>query len=528
MLERVRLPLQVGTSSLWSLARSSASLAPGLVLLGAGLSLVGSSPGWGVGLGLLGGYLLLYGGAHAVRAWRTRASDALLSAERLELEGGRWHGTALGWSELERAACQAETTREARITISKILADGLFLLFSTLLADKPELAPADRVPIRRLQLGTRDGRRFALAEAEHPEEQASLDALFGSLQSKLRTELAPSAPPRDARVLACHSCGSPLPPAPSETVTCPFCQATVAIPPELRAKLWAEREVAQSRRATAETIAKLLAQPGARRANVVLALAATACVATWLVVLLVALVTGITSLGAFEWGWLLTSGMVFSAAVFMLARLALVERGALRLLATSFGARPGRDAQHGPECRACGGPLPKSDTLVARCGYCDADNVLGLDLRSEVVPERAAAKDLGSVLTAREASRRSWLIGGLVALLLVAFTGTMAATSISLGLEIAEARHKCSAGKAAACTALGRKYDIGVGVSEDDAEAYELYRAGCKLGDAEGCYQQSEFLRWGWGTNADPQGARGYRTRACRLGYEEACKPADE
>ena len=67
-MSAVRLPLQVGTTSLWAVARAAATLAPGL-LLGA----VGTAEGELVMLGI-GVVVAGYGIAQLPRAWRTRAS----------------------------------------------------------------------------------------------------------------------------------------------------------------------------------------------------------------------------------------------------------------------------------------------------------------------------------------------------------------------------------------------------------------------------------------------------------------------
>jgi TPR repeat protein len=529
MPDRIRLPLQVGTSALWSLARVSAGVVPGLVLLATGLRLLGSSTGLGLLLGAFGAFLLAWGAAHLVRAWRTRASDAVLSSAGLELDGGPSHGLRVAWAEIDPGSGGLETVGEKRLTLARLAADAIFVTLSTLLSDRPERAPATRVPIRRLVLATRDGRRRLLAQAEHPDEQASLDALQGSIDGRVR----PAPPARlvnpDPRVLRCGACGAPAPPADTPMVACRHCRANVAVPPEIREKLAAHRGVRQAQQGVAGTVQRLLRQPGARRANLVLAICAAACAAGWGVVAAVLLRTGFDNLGGFELGWLLGTGLALTAAAFLLGRLALVERGALQLLATGFGSGAPRDATDGHRCRACGAPLPEeTGSLVARCAYCDADNIVGLDLRTELEPSRARERDLAGVLARRRTARRRWLGASLGAAALVLLAGTMGAASISLSRELAGNRDRCAAGDGAACTAAAAAYALGIGVGEDDARACALQREACRLDDAEGCYRLSESLRWGWGTAADEAAARTFRSRACELGWSEACGPVEE
>src|SRR4051794_5363035 len=113
----VRLPLQIGTSSVWSLARASASLfaGPTLSLLMVAAMVNGRVPVWlGVGLAFGGLLLLPFALAHLRYAVRDRPSDVLLSADGLRVEGGRYHGLVIGWTEVDREACVLTATQETR------------------------------------------------------------------------------------------------------------------------------------------------------------------------------------------------------------------------------------------------------------------------------------------------------------------------------------------------------------------------------------------------------------------------------
>jgi hypothetical protein len=287
--------------------------------------------------------------------------------------------------------------------------------------------------------------------------------------------------------------------------------------------------VRQAQLGTAEAVRQLLRQPGAGRANVVLAFCGVVCASAWGVLAGVALVTGAGELGGFELAWLLGTGLSLTAAAFLLGRLALVERGALQLLATTYGAKAPRDAASGPRCRACGAPLPAAaDALLVRCAYCEAENIVGVDLRTEVAPARARERELGDVLAGRRSARRRWLGASAGAGVLALVAGFQGAISISLALELSRDRGRCAGGDGESCAGVAAAYDLGIGVEENDGRACAYYRAACGFGHAESCYRLSEAVRWGWGVEVDIEAAGELRSRACRLGWAEACAPADD
>jgi TPR repeat protein len=52
----------------------------------------------------------------------------------------------------------------------------------------------------------------------------------------------------------------------------------------------------------------------------------------------------------------------------------------------------------------------------------------------------------------------------------------------------------CSAGFAESCSCLGRLYEEGRGLGQNDRKARDLYDKGCKLGDSDGCKWSHELI----------------------------------
>ena len=142
MRASVRLPLQVGTTSSWALLRASLALVPGAVLLFAGRhSLRAGDTGPGVLTAILGAFLVLYALQQAARAWQARPSDVVLDAQGVRFEGGPLGGVALEWAAIDPEGTRAEDVKELRLSVGRLLENALFLVFSTLLANSPELRP---------------------------------------------------------------------------------------------------------------------------------------------------------------------------------------------------------------------------------------------------------------------------------------------------------------------------------------------------------------------------------------------------
>ncbi len=499
------------------------TLAPGMVLVGAGaLALSGVAADGHVLWSVPGLLLVVYAGLQIRYAWRSRPSDALIDERGVRFEGGTHHGASFAFADLSADGTRVESVRESRLTLELVLA---LFVFRVLSSDR-ESMPDTRVPIRRLTLATRDGRTITLAEAEHPDEQRSLDALFGTLQAKIAGLTATPAPVQTpSRVLACGGCGAPLSPADSEQVCCRYCGGWTPVPAELRERLRALAHVARSREVIERKVQALLQQPGARFASFSLLLASAFCALGWLLVLGGLLLTGITDLGIFEAGWALFAGAAWSLFALILARGALARRRALSLLATAFGARAPSAPGEAPGCRRCGASLSDTRGLISVCRYCSADNVLGIDLRPAVQPLREHALGLEALMSQRRREVRNALLGAAGSFAALFVGALMTVISISVALEFAQMKRDCRAAKAAACRELGDDYALGISGSEDDEKAQEAYERGCELGDAEACYSAGKALQWGIDIPKDEERGAALVDKACKLGHAEACKP---
>ena len=97
----VRLPLQVGTSALWSGARSAATFLPALALIAFGIYVIFALGAETVGFALLG-FFVVCGGGLAYYSWRhfslLSALSCASSVARCRPIGGRHRGDPEGRS----------------------------------------------------------------------------------------------------------------------------------------------------------------------------------------------------------------------------------------------------------------------------------------------------------------------------------------------------------------------------------------------------------------------------------------------
>ena len=380
--------------------------------------------------------------------------------------------------------------------------------------------------MRRLRLRARDGREWVAAVAEKEGEQRSLDALVGSLRAKLgvepKLELVP--PPG---VLTCAGCHAPLAPGVAAAVRCPFCAQQTPVPLALQERQRAQVALGQSREATERLVESLLEQPGAGKASASLALTAGGVAAAWALAIAPLFVSGVGDVGVFEVGVALAAGLLASAAVVSFGKVGLINRGALRLLTSSFGARAAADPRGPPECRRCRAPLPSAERTVVGCVYCQAENILGLDLRAHVAPAKEHQLSLEQLFGRRQRQRGRTLGAAVVTLLAGGAAGLMLLVSTSVAAEFAEEKRACLGGEAKACTDLARTYRTGSVVARDEAKAAEFDERACALDEGEGCFDLSRAYAWGAGVERDEARARTLRARACSLGFAEACKPEE-
>jgi len=434
----VRLPLQIGTTSLWSLGRTALVLVPAIALLPFSLFLEDGLFG-----GLAAGALLIfYGGMHARFAIRERSSDVLLSKRGLRIEGGRFHGLWAHWENVERARCHLDETTEKRPTLW-----GIF----TFLVSKARKSPLRDVPVMRLRLVPRHGEALVVAQAERPIEMESMRALLESIQTGPwgeadKAQLDRRAHDNRARqaqlgihVLACPECGAPAAPAEQPFVKCRYCGAAVAVPPEMAGRIAASRRVAVGRTASSDLVKKLLKQPGAHETNSRIMLLAVPMLLAWPLAIVALLARwGTDTLTSVDLAALPIAPFLVVAGLFAVLRASLVDRQALRLLTLDFGAQPPLRKGDPHTCRRCGAPLEErpGEVLVV-CAYCSCDNVLGLDLGREVAPTEHQARSLEEAFRGRASEARLWGVLKVTgfALLVVALAGYVLGAGASMAID---------------------------------------------------------------------------------------------
>jgi len=355
---------------------------------------------------VMGLLLVGYAIAHMVGAIRNRASDVMLRADGLVVDGGRLHGESIAWGELTQPFAELEETSANRLTLKKIVLVALSIAAESNLVGKGVREP---VKVWRLHVHQRGVRR-TIAETDRPIERDSMAAAASSICAVVSGQrYVAEAPAIAARILSCGRCGGPAIPDDAPAVTCVYCQAVVPVPPDIRGQAAATKAAAQGRSATAEIIAKLRDQPRAAHAN------------AWL------LVISALMFGAWPLGWGLIAFSVLSdgfqasdllflllpfAAVlagFFVARGRLADRGALQLLTLGFGALAPRREGEPARCRRCQGPLPIAGLGgVSQCRYCGSENIVGLDLRPSVNQARAEQQTFDEALRTRSREKRLW------------------------------------------------------------------------------------------------------------------------
>jgi hypothetical protein len=290
------------------------------------------------------------------RAISVRACDALLSPEGLRIQGGTAHGFSASWASL---AVPGGVRWER---------DGLWLR-------------------------DHDQRWLHVPLGTDEDEKVSVEALGATIaayasaisqgQGQGGTEPPRRGPPS---TILCSGCGAPQAPAAAATVSCHYCGQQNAVPAELADKMRAMRALAHTRAREERLAAAVIAQRSARVANLVafaggllmMAASALTLLGTGMLVIVDGQESGLPRLSGFGVAAAGAALLLLSAVLYILA-----SRRALRLLTMGFAAlspaRPGDP----PACRECFGPLPDpgSDSALARCGYCDAINVMAADLR---------------------------------------------------------------------------------------------------------------------------------------------------
>ncbi|MCU0654983.1 MAG: sel1 repeat family protein [Polyangiaceae bacterium] len=486
-MRSVRLPVHLGVDALWRKAGVAASLLPGVTLTATGL--LAGFPGPGGLQVLVGGVLLLVAPGMAWLAWRARPSDALLDSEGVRIEGGAHDGLLVRWQDMAR--------------VKSGWADDMNVT-------------------HRLEVALRSGQTLVLAEATDTAEIASLRSLHETIRVHLGEAAEP--PPSRADLALCRGCGAPLVPGDQPTVRCRACGAENPVAPALRERVAAQRAADQAQRSTAQAVEQLLQQPGVQGSRGALLLAALASAAAWALVLVSFRAAGLPSLDWFLIGSGFFSGWSLTFAAYSFARIALARRRALLVLSTTFGARPPSRQGEGPGCRNCGGPLPTDSGAVARCAYCGAQSVLGIDVRPLLERVRGHQGSIEDLLAAQQAERSTWLKLGLAASAAALLGGAWLGIQLSVTREFAEDLRRCEAGSGAACSKVALSYFNGSAVKEDRARAFKYREVACGKKIAEACGDMAAAYRFGWGVPQDRSKARASYEQACKLGHQESCK----
>jgi hypothetical protein len=513
----LRIPLQIGTSALHSLARASALFIPGIIATAvpAGFFLWAFSD---IDLGEAGGYifaiivapgfaLLGFAWKHARRARDARPSDVILDASGFAIAGGPQDGRRISWSDV--AGVDMETPPKPKAN------------------DKDQTDDSD---LKQLCVYVRREKgkptRVLLAAAELEVEQRSLRELAKTLRAERSAPRAKIDQPTKNELLSCPSCGAVIAPSPDATVTCSHCQGSVTVPKPMRDRL---RDAAAVAARPDAIVAKLLDQPGADRVGRLFTGAAVFMVTAWPVTLLMlvrnyrehALAFGST---AFVFLFLIACILGF----FGLIRGQLVDRHALRLVALDFAAHAPSAPGEPFLCRSCVAPLPdRGERVLVHCIYCDAENVLGIDLRREASAARKETRSLNEALAVRATERRQWRGVTVLAVLLIGVAGWSLRRGVGRNERTWPLEQRCDSGDLEGCVALADLIGSNAppDVHADGKRAVKLYTRACdaKMGAAceslANLYEDYVALPSGH----DPRRAVVFRARACDLGRGAAC-----
>ncbi len=419
----LRLPLQVGTSSLAGFARASAAFIPGCLLI-VSIVLPAMLAPWDEAAEVyphlivpyvfaifIGIALIAYARKHVWLAFRERPCDILFGPDGFRIEGGRINGFTVTWPDIEWIRL---TGRHEKLE----------------LVEDAEGKKAEN--FWRLVVCTRDGSEHVLGTAEDLRERDSLQALCDTIHESIRKsdksqpQKAEPPPP-----LKCSGCGAPAVPADAQVVNCPYCGTPIRIPDDVQMRIRAinKRDAAAQR--SEKMIEKLIHQPGALRTSFFVFLAAIPSMLAWPAAIIGAgVLYALCYLRVANAILLAIAAFGVIAALYYLVRGQLTDRQALRLLTMSFAAHAPTAAGGAHHCRQCNGPLiePPGQVLV-RCVYCGAQNVLGLDARGDAQKGRAQVESLDEALSKRSVERSRWRWSAAAALGILAIVAILVRVS---------------------------------------------------------------------------------------------------
>lgn len=427
----VRIPLQLGNSAVLGRLRASALFLPSLVLLFAWIAVPGWIGGWaddtlgdpfgsilgmlallpGLALGVLAIVGMAFASEGADDAKKQTPSDLVLARGSVKVEGGPHDGVTIAWRELASVVVERNASSDAGAMLRMFAAILRFLRLRA-------IAGRLNAEVWELKVGKR-----VLGSAVARGEIESLRLLAQTLLAladapKTSEPPAPSSP----EVLSCPGCGGAATPADLPAVKCRFCDREVEMPTEIRERIRAYAQVRGAARQE-RMIRRLLDQPGATWAARWLRLGALVMRFAWPLALAV-LLTLVIMNGQeedelprivlresqpfpFARDLLLSAALAFAcfAGVTVALDAYFANRRALRLVTLDFGATPPVRAGASWSCRVCAAPLPDSDRMLARCVYCSAENVLGIDLRRQGARSEAQSRGIAPALRHRRRAR---------------------------------------------------------------------------------------------------------------------------
>jgi DNA-directed RNA polymerase subunit RPC12/RpoP len=390
---QVRLPVETGTSAITILIVGTVVV---FAIAGGMVAFVEASP-------VLGGLtfvlwvaaLWLTALGFLTFAFQRRAADVLIDEDGIHVDGGPHHG--FHW---DRETILLEGTRVEQV-------EGRAKFF--------------------LDLGT--DIRITLAESTKPEDIASMNALAATLHAWVQGASPQTPPPQSpqAALLVCAHCGAAIAPTDQPASACGHCGHHTPMPDEIVEKVRAARMLPADRARSENLVRTLLRQPGAHSVNLLLTLLGF--------VLFAVLPFTLATFGV----WLFVVAALASLALVFFVRLVVSNRRALRLMELNFrGRAPSREGAPW-SCRRCGAPLPSpaDDDTVARCMYCGADNLLGVDLRSEATATSQQALHLTDAIRHRRRELATNL-GILVVAVALGVGGSQFAYGKHVEVQIAE------------------------------------------------------------------------------------------
>jgi hypothetical protein len=264
----------------------------------------------------------------------------------------------------------------------------------------------------------RGGKDVLLAETDRPDEAHSFRAAGATIAaiSAGKREVQRAAP-QQVEHATCSNCNAPLVPEDATHVVCAYCHQRVPLEPRYRERAAGALALEKSHVRTRRIIERLIRQPGATRTN------------AWLAAL------GLVMFAAWPLGWWAFARHVLHAGVatrdlayfflpiagvlggFLFARGRLADRRAMQLLTISYGALAPEQEGAPARCRRCIAPLPAVGIGgVATCRYCEAESIVGIDLRPVVDRGRAEDDHFEKALATRGRERLKWGVLSLLSL----------------------------------------------------------------------------------------------------------------